>query len=112
MHHSKATKAKIRKARLGTHHTPATIAKIQAAMLERAALVRAGLLPAYHHSEATKAKMRKAARHRKPSRKAILASVSSRKDRLAYTQAMEAVDPGYIRRERRKKRAQRTSKTN
>ena len=80
-HHSKATREKIRKARLGKHHSKATIAKIKAAMLERAALVRAGVLPAHHHSEETKRRMRKAAKNRKFSRSARSASLNTRKDR-------------------------------
>ena len=96
MTHTKLTKDKIRKARLGTHQSPETIEKIRQAMLERAEMVRQGLLPAYHHSAATKAKMRKAARHRKPSKKAIQNRISNAKDFQSYLQTLEYSSPGYV----------------
>jgi hypothetical protein len=80
-HHSKATIEKIRKSRIGKHHDQATIEKIRASMLQRSALVKAGVIKPYHHSEATKRKMRLAARHRKPSKQALLASANSRLDK-------------------------------
>jgi urease accessory protein UreF len=81
--HSKATIEKIRKARTGKKHSAETKAKIQAAMLERAAMIKQGLLPAFKHSDATKAKMRKSALKRKvkPTKKALKASAESRKSR-------------------------------
>lgn len=57
--------------------------KIRQALLERGRLVRMGLLPPFRHTEATKKLLRKLAKNRKPSRKAIEASVNSRKDRKA-----------------------------
>lgn len=91
MHHTKATKEKIRKARTGKKHTQATKDKIRTAMLERAQLVRLGILPPYRHNVATLRKMRKAARNRKPSRKAVKASVTARKERKANRQLAQKV---------------------
>jgi hypothetical protein len=78
MAHTKATREKIRKARLGKHHSPETREKIRQALLERGALVKAGFLPAFHHSEKTKRLLRRKAKGRKPSKKAIAASVAAR----------------------------------
>jgi hypothetical protein len=57
--------------------------KIRQALLERGRLVREGFLPAFRHSEKTKKLLRKLAKGRKPSRKAVFASVAARKDRKA-----------------------------
>ena len=94
MTHTKKSKDKIRKARLGKHHSPETIAKIRSAMQERAEMVRQGYLPAFHHSEATKKKMRKSALHRKPSAKAIAASAAVRRKK-AISRGKRFVEKDY-----------------
>lgn len=57
--------------------------KIRQALLERGRLVKLGIIPPFRHTEKTKKLLRKLAKGRKPSRKAIAASVASRKDKKA-----------------------------
>lgn len=57
--------------------------KIRQALLERGKMVKLGLIPAFRHTEKTKKLLRKLAKGRKPSRKAVIASVASRKDKKA-----------------------------
>lgn len=77
------TKPKPKKIRKRKPRSAETKEKIRQALLERGRLVRMGLLPAFHHTEETKALLRKLAKGRKPSKKAIAASIASRKDRKA-----------------------------
>ena len=79
MAHSKATIERIRKSRLGKHHSKATKLKIREALLVRGKLIKLGMLKPFRHSEATKRLMKRKARGRKPSKKAILAAAEARR---------------------------------
>jgi len=70
------------KAHKGKKHSAQTIAKISAARRERQDLIDAGLLEPFRHSKQTKAYLRKLAlkQKRKPGRKALKNSISSRSD--------------------------------
>ena len=76
--HSKATRAKMSASHTGKKHSEGTKQKIRQAMLERAELVRLGLLPPFRHSPETIKLLKRKAKHRKVTDKARKASAMKR----------------------------------
>ena len=93
---SQTTKAKISRAMLGHKHTEATKQKLRERLLERAVLVKAGVLPAFHHSEETKEKLRKLAQGRKPSQACLAASTAARKEKAFLRKMKRMTETGFF----------------